>query len=172
MTGVSNLLPEWLVRGTGSERGSAGIAAEAGPPPKGLAEAWRREMERQQQLAWFLPTLPMPAVLPWATDQALATTADFPRGPAGSPAAAMAVAAGSSDLGYGSPAGPLYALHQEDAASGRGSAGPGATVFGEGSVKAIGCFWRTAQPKRRSAFRKWLPCLRGCLPGRKHERLR
>lgn len=139
MTEVSNLLPEWPVR----SKGPAGTAAETGSPPRGLADAWRREMERQQQQAWFLPIPPVHTVLPWATEQAISTTANHLAGPG--PAepppvdpspVAMTLPTGSSALGSESAPGAGGGLRQGAAAVGRGADLSGTTPGGRGPLNA------------------------------------
>ena len=68
MTAIAHFLPSQYGGAAAPglpDRGAAGTSFER------VADAWRREMERQQQQSWFLPTLPPAVGLPWATTPAL-----------------------------------------------------------------------------------------------------
>lgn len=63
MTSIAHFLPFPSRATTGADSSSQDAT---GLPSGRTADAWRREMERQQQLSWFLPALPAPAGLAWA----------------------------------------------------------------------------------------------------------
>lgn len=78
MSGIPSRLPASCAPGVGQDPLTSSSTGGAAMPTKGLAEAWRREMERQQQQSWFLPVLPVPAALSLAAEPVLATTAAAP----------------------------------------------------------------------------------------------